>query len=148
MTTLLKINRLYILSLVILVQCMSPLLSEKDKLQILNVMKKQENCWNKGDIECFMEGYWKSDSLKFIGKSGITYGWQNTLDNYKKKYPGKAAMGRLDFEIISLEALGTNAVLLIGKWTLTRESDSPNGHFSLIWKKIKGVWVIVADHSS
>lgn len=123
-------------------------LKEEDKQQILSVMDKQVECWNNADIACFMEGYWKSDSLKFIGKSGITYGWQNTLENYKKRYPDKAAMGVLTFELISIEALAKDAVLLIGKWRLKRETDEPGGHYSLIWKRIEGKWVIIADHSS
>jgi len=123
-------------------------LKEKDKKKILSVMDRQVECWNKADIACFMEGYWKSDSLKFIGKSGITYGWQNTLDNYKKRYPDKATMGKLTFELISIEALAADAVLLIGKWHLNREADDLGGHYSLIWKRIDGKWVIIADHSS
>ncbi|HLC82952.1 MAG TPA: DUF4440 domain-containing protein, partial [Bacteroidia bacterium] len=66
---------------------------EDVKAIITKAMQDQEAAWNKGDLEAFMIPYWKSDSLKFVGKSGITYGWQNTLDNYKKNYPDKATMG-------------------------------------------------------
>jgi len=111
-------------------------------------MDEQVECWNNADIACFMEGYWKSDSLKFIGKSGITYGWKNTLENYKKSYPDKAAMGKLTFELVSIEALASDIVLLIGKWHLLRVADELGGHYSLIWKRIEGKWVIIADHSS
>ena len=85
-----------------------------------------------------MNGYWKSDSLKFIGKKGLTYGWQNTLENYKKSYPDKSAMGNLSFEIISVETLADEVSLVIGKWQLMRETDQPNGYFSLVWKKVEG----------
>ena len=124
-------------------------LSEKDKSAIHNVMAQQEKCWNAGDIDCFMNGYWRSDSLKFIGRKGLTYGWQQTLDNYKESYPDKAAMGQLKFDILSTELLSEGAVLLIGKWHLKREDNEDlGGHFSLNWKKIDNKWLIISDHSS
>ena len=95
-----------------------------------------------------MEGYWKSDSLRFIGKSGINYGWQATLDNYKKSYPDKAAMGQLEFDILSVEPLGSENYLVTGKWKLTRESDNPNGLFTLVWKRFGDDCKIIYDHSS
>lgn len=121
----------------------------EDKSAIELVMGKQEQCWNKGDIDCFMDGYWKSDSLQFIGSRGLTYGWQQTLDNYKKSYPDRATMGQLKFDILSMKLLSEGNVLLIGKWHLSREEkEDVGGHFSLNWKKINGQWVIIADHSS
>ena len=119
-----------------------------DKNEITLVLQNQQKAWNNGDIDGYMEGYWKSDSLKFIGKKGLTLGWENTLNNYKKSYPGKEAMGKLFFEMISFESLGNDVALVIGKWELKREKDNPNGYFSLIWKRVGGRWVIVADHSS
>jgi len=115
---------------------------------IEKVLAGQTEAWNEGDIEKYMEGYWKSDNLKFIGKSGVTMGWNATLERYKKAYPGKAGMGQLDFVLLSEEKLGEECYLVIGKWHLKREADELNGHFSLIWKKINGKWVIIADHSS
>ena len=121
---------------------------EKDKEAILAIMAAQEACWNKGDLQCFMKGYWESDELKFIGKSGITYGWDATLERYKKSYPDKAAMGKLTFDILHVDAIGKKQMLVVGKWHLQRAEDAPNGHFSLTWKKIDKEWVIIADHSS
>ena len=111
-------------------------------------LARQQQCWNDGNIKCFMDGYWKSDSLKFIGKSGIKYGWQETLDNYHKSYPDKAAMGILTFTLLNMEAIGTDHYLVTGKWHLKREKDEPNGLFTLIWQKIDGAWKIIYDHSS
>jgi len=115
---------------------------------IKKVMKKQESCWNTGDIHGFMEGYWKSENLRFMGKNGITYGWQKTLDRYLKRYPDKATMGQLNFEIISTESLAENKVLLLGSWKLMREKEPVGGYFSLIWQQIDGQWVIIFDHTS
>lgn len=115
--------------------------------EIRSIMAGQEKCWNSFDIDCFMESYWKSDSLRFIGKEGIIYGWQSTLERYKKTYSSQAQMGKLSFELLSFEDLG-NAVMVIGKWKLERAQDPIGGIFSLIWKQIAGKWVIVSDHTS
>lgn len=115
--------------------------------EILNVMQMQEEAWSNGDIDAFMTGYWQSNSLMFIGKNGIKYGWTTTLENYKKSYPDKTAMGKLEFEIIKLET-NKNTAYMLGKWSLIREKDNPNGYFTLYWKKINGKWVITIDHTS
>src|SRR5687767_8916921 len=86
--------------------------------KIMHVLDKQMKAWNEGNIEEYMQGYWKNDSLKFIGKKGISYGWNNTLQNYKSSYPGKAAMGKLTFKIITLEKLSRKNAYVIGKWSL------------------------------
>lgn len=116
--------------------------------QIRMKMERQELAWNKGDLEGFMEHYWHSDSLKFIGKSGLKYGWQTTLDNYRKSYPDKGAMGRLEFNIKSIEQVGNKSAFVIGEWHLYRSKDTLGGYYTLLWKYINGQWVIVADHSS
>ncbi len=119
-----------------------------DEKSIRETLAQQVDCWNEGDLECFMEGYWKSDQLVFVGSSGITYGWQKTLDNYKKNYPDKAAMGELSFDLIIVEPLSEDFWTIIGKWSLKRKNDNPNGHFSLIFRRLDDQWVIVSDHSS
>lgn len=124
------------------------LAQSKDELIIRNAMSEQLAAWNTGDIDRFMLTYWQSDSLKFIGKSGITYGWQNTLNNYKKGYPDTAAMGKLDFNILEVKRLSVLYFFVVGKWHLTRSIGDVGGHFTLLFKKIKNKWVIVADHSS
>jgi len=116
--------------------------------EITGIMKKQELAWNKADIEGFMQYYWKSDSLKFIGSKGITYGWQKTLDNYKKNYPNQDAMGILTFENSTMEQLSPERVFVIGKWHLKKKDSEVGGYYTLLWKKLKGKWVIVIDHTS
>ena len=123
-------------------------LKSKDRTAILEVLAKQEAAWNAGNLEAFMQGYWEDDSLRFIGKSGITYGWKSTLANYQRSYPDKAAMGKLEFKILRIEGMGKSAAHVTGAWHLVREKDEPKGYFTLLWRKIKGKWVIVADHSS
>lgn len=120
----------------------------KDEAAIRKVMDAQVTTWNDGNIDNFMKTYWQNDSLMFIGKSGITYGWQHTLDNYKKNYPDKAAMGQLTFKLLELKPLSSFYYFVVGQWHLQRSSDSLGGYFTLLFKKINGKWLIVADHSS
>ncbi len=119
-----------------------------DQEAIKAVLNKQESDWNRGDINAFMEGYWKSKKLQFIGAEGVTYGWEQTKSNYLKGYPNKEMLGELTFDIISIEKIGPHSAMLVGQWKLLRKKDKPSGHFLLIWKKIEGQWRIVADHTS
>ncbi|TQV88144.1 YybH family protein [Aliikangiella coralliicola] len=118
-----------------------------EKIIIQDIMRQQESAWNEGNLESFMQAYWQSEQLKFVGKNGIKYGWQATLDNYKKTYHDKAAMGELKFDILSVEVQSDSAFVL-GKWSLKRKTDNPSGFYTLLWKKIDGKWKIVIDHSS
>lgn len=130
-----------------LIICMF-LCKAQDKKAILSVLETQRLAWNRGDWEAYMQGYWHSDSLLFVGKSGPKYGWQTTLDNYKKGYPDKAAMGQLDFDILKVHLLDKTNAFVLGAWHLKREQDAPGGYFTLLLRKIKGEWKVVADHSS
>lgn len=149
--------------LIVLVVFVSLIVNAKtdDSAAIKKVMDAQEQAWNNGDLEGFMQGYWKSDKLKFVGKNGVTYGWQNTYDRYKKAYPDKKTMGKLKFEIISIESLGKKnfhavganplkdkSYMVVGKWQTLETPKAAQGYFTLIFKKIKGSWVIVTDHTS
>lgn len=116
---------------------------------IRQLMHEQAEAWSRGDLEGFMQPYWQSDSLMFIGKSGLTYGWQQTLDNYRRNYPDPQAMGKLSFDIISVKPLADGkAYFVVGKWHLTRSAGDLQGHYSLLWKEVNNNWIIVADHSS
>jgi ketosteroid isomerase-like protein len=121
---------------------------DKNARAILKLLDTQTAAWNKGDLQGFMKGYWENDSLRFIGKSGITYGWNNTLANYKRGYPDTAAMGKLQFTILVVKKLSSRYYEVVGKWYLKRSIGDASGHYTLLLRKIKGSWVIVSDHSS
>lgn len=119
-----------------------------DETAIRKLLDRQTTDWNRGDVERFMKGYWENDSLMFIGKSGVTYGYINTLNNYKKGYPDTVAMGKLAFTLIQLKKLSKKYYHVTGKWFLKRSIGDVGGHYTLLFRKIKGEWVIIADHSS
>ena len=121
---------------------------DKDEQAIRKILNDQIIAWNAGNIEEFMKGYWNSDSLMFIGKSGVTYGYQNTLMNYKKNYSNSDEMGTLSFDLIKVQRLARDYYFVVGKWHLKRKVGDVGGHYDLIFRKINGSWVIVSDHSS
>ncbi len=114
---------------------------------IEQAMIRQAECWNQQNVDGFMEPYWHSDSLRFMGKSGVTNGWQATLDRYKKNY-APDQMGTLQFSDLHFDVLSSEATWVDGQWTLFRSSDTLSGRFSLLWKRLDGRWQIVSDHSS
>jgi uncharacterized protein (TIGR02246 family) len=120
----------------------------KDESAIRQLLDQQTAAWNRGDVTNFMQGYWENDSLMFIGKSGVTYGWTNTLNNYKKGYPDAEAMGQLTFTLIQVKRLSKKYYHVTGKWFLKRSIGDVGGHYTLLLEKINGRWVIIADHSS
>tara|TARA_R110002050_G_scaffold300830_1_gene473838 strand:- start:1787 stop:2215 length:429 start_codon:yes stop_codon:yes gene_type:complete len=120
---------------------------EQDKKAIHKVLKSQRIAWSKDNIEEFMEGYWKSDSLKFYGSNGITYGWENTLDRYLKSYPTKDHTGTLSYKINDISKISDGAYYVLGEFHLKREVGNADGIFMLVFKKINGEWKIIADTS-
>lgn len=121
---------------------------DKDIETVKSILLAQQADWNRADIDVFMQPYWKSEELQFVGSSGVTYSWDNTMARYKRNYPNPDAMGQLSFDILQVYKLSKKVILLTGKFTLERKNDRPTGYFTLTWRKIKGQWVIIADHTS
>ncbi len=138
-------------SLVITIVFVANIAAQTDKraIAIRKVMDDQTAAWNRGDLDAFMSiGYWRSEKLKFVSGDRITYGWQQTLDNYKRTYATKTLMGTLTFSELEIEILSKDAAFVTGSWHLKREKDDPKGKFTLLFRKFKEGWRIVADHSS
>ena len=114
--------------------------------KIKDVLKQQKESWEEGDINGFMQGYWKSENLVFTSlKHKPAYGWKETLKRYQERYPTKASMGELKFEIIEVMLTSKNKAKLKGKWQLIRKEDNPNGIFWLDFKKLDDNWLIIKD---
>jgi uncharacterized protein (TIGR02246 family) len=119
-----------------------------DLAAIQSVLDRQQAAWNRGDVNTFLEGYWRSPELTFSGSSGITRGFAGVQERYRKNYPDKAAMGELRFSELEFRFLGPDAALVLGHWHLTREKGNIGGVFSLVWRKFPDGWKIVHDHTS
>ncbi|MDC8002890.1 nuclear transport factor 2 family protein [Aureisphaera galaxeae] len=138
----------FLCCIVLFTSCSAQTTEAEDKKAILAVMKTQEKAWSQNDLEGFMQGYWKSDSLKFYGSRGLTKGWDQTLANYKKGYPTKEHSGTLSFIIDDISKIEENSYWVMGQYHLKRSVGDANGNFLIIFKKIDGEWKIVADMSS
>jgi len=120
----------------------------KNEKAIRALLAAQTKAWNEGNLADFMEGYLPSDSLLFVGKSGPTYGFSNTLNNYKKGYPDTASMGKLTFTLLAVTPIEKKHYRVLGKWSLQRSKGDVSGYFTLLFQKIKGKWLVIQDHSS
>ncbi len=136
---------LFLLPLFLLMNCEE---ASPAREEIVRALKAQQDAWNKGSVESFMSFYHDNADLTFAGSNGITKGYQNVLNRYLANYNSPEKMGVLSFEILEFKALGDNAALVIGSWSLAREADNPGGYFTLIWQNIDGEWKIVHDHTS
>ena len=115
--------------------------------KIRGVLEQQVQAWNRGDIDGFMEHYWRSDSLTFSSGGKTTRGWQATIDGYKKRYPTPEKMGELTFSDLEMFPMGENAAYVLGQWHLKR-AEPVGGNFSLVFRRINQDWQIVHDHTS
>ncbi|GIU52393.1 hypothetical protein TUM4249_21930 [Shewanella sp. KT0246] len=116
--------------------------------RIRSVISNQEKAWNSGNIDAYMEGYWKSDKLRFVSNGKYNYGWDSILASYKRSYPTAQRMGKLSFNVREIKMLSNYAALVVGRWTLERAKDKPSGVFTLLIERIDDKWVITHDHSS
>jgi beta-aspartyl-peptidase (threonine type) len=123
--------------------------AEAAKKAIQKVLDDQDAAWNKGDLEGFMKGYWKSDKLTFFSAGTRTQGWQATLERYQKKYQGEGKeMGKLTFSELEVEILGPDAAVVRGRFQLVTSKEKPTGLFTLLLRKFPEGWRIVHDHTS
>ena len=134
--------------LVINISHSQSILPELDKNKIISVLKEQENSWNKGDVEGFMQGYIKSDFLVFNGSKGPFYGWDSVKERYLKTYPSKEKMGKLNFKIQNISLISSNVAQLLGQFFLNYPNEQVSGYFTLVFIKNKGKWLILSDHTS
>ena len=112
------------------------------------VLDAQSAAWNRGDIEGYMDGYARSDTIVFISGDNVTHGWQTVLDRYKKNYNSREKMGTLTFSNLEITRVGNDAAIVLGRWLLKRANDEPHGRFTLILRRTKQGWKIVHDHTS
>lgn len=138
---------IYIILIASLLSCQNTITTNV-KDDILEVLMTQQNAWNDGDIEGYMRGYFKSDSLRFASGGNVSYGWETTLERYAAGYPDKNSMGQLIFSEIDISIISENSALVFGKWELVRVLDHPCGLFTLLLKKTPEGWRIVHDHTS
>lgn len=143
-----EMKKILIVSFASILVSIGSFAQSSDEKEILGILERQTQSWNLGDLETFMKGYWENDSLMYIGKAGVTYGYNATLNSYRKNYGDTARMGKLTFQILHLKKLSPDYYFVVGKWFLKRSAGDVGGHYTLIFRKQNGKWEIIADHSS
>ena len=116
--------------------------------QIRSILRAQQDAWNHGDIDAFMNGYARSRSTIFVSEDTVRRGWETVRDRYRKKYPDCAKMGLLTFSDLEITSLGSDVAVVLGRWKLKRAQDQPHGRFTLIFRRLPEGWRIVHDHTS
>ena len=139
-------KRLLFIALLVVLSCSKNNATDIDAIK--QVLTTQQICWNNGDIDGFMLGYWNSDKFKFSWVNGIEYGWENALEKYKISYPTKESMGEFNFEILDVKLTSDTTAVLDGEWELIRKNDNPKGSFILIFQKIENNWLIISDYTT
>ena len=141
-------KKLLLISSLILILAGIATAQSKDEAIIRKILDGQTAAWNRGDIDGFMAGYWKSDKLEFVGGASVTRGWQATLDRYKKNYDTSDKMGTLSFSDLEFTQISKDAAFIVMTWSIARAKDNPHGKSTLLFRKFKEGWRIVVDHSS
>ena len=146
------VQHLFAFALVLLVALPAVAVETPATAAVRKVLAVQNEAWNRGDLEGFMQGYWKSDEIRFAGGDSFNYGWAATLQSYRKGYPDAAAMGQLSFDPLEVRELSPDVIYVFGKWKLMRTNEAankaPHGLFTLLFERKDGAWVITRDHSS
>lgn len=134
----------------LLIVSIRPVYADTDQgvAEIRQVIQAQEDAWNRGELEAFMNGYARSDNTTFVSGDEVTHGWQTVLDRYRRKYPNREKMGILSFSELDITLLGLDAAVVLGRWQLKRAEDAPHGRFTLIFRHRPEGWRIVQDHTS
>jgi len=125
-----------------------PTQSQNATAEIRSVLRAQQDAWNRGDIDGFMNGYGRSASTVFVSEDTIRRGWETVRERYRKKYSDRAKMGTLAFSDLEIMLLSPDAGVVLGRWSLKRANDQPHGRFTLIFKRLPEGWRIVHDHTS
>ena len=118
------------------------------KSEIESVLRAQEEAWNRGDIEEFMNGYWRSEKTVFVSGDEVTRGWEKVVERYKRNYSDRSKMGKLTFSDLEITTLSEDSAVALGSWKLERRKDQPHGRFTLIFRRFDNGWKIVHDHTS
>jgi ketosteroid isomerase-like protein len=116
--------------------------------EIKSVLHMQQDAWNRGDIDRFMNGYAHSRDTVFISEDTVRRGWETVRDRYREKYSDRAKMGVLTFSDLEIVLLSADSAVALGRWKLQRAKDRPHGRFTLILRRLPEGWRIVHDHTS
>ena len=128
--------------------CAGPQQSTSPVAEIQSVLRAQQDAWNRGDVDGFMNGYARSPSTVFVADDEVRRGWETVRERYRQKYSDRTKMGALAFSDVEIKPLSPDAAVVLGRWRLARANDEPHGRFTLIFRRLPAGWRIVHDHTS
>ncbi|MEM9706359.1 MAG: nuclear transport factor 2 family protein [Pseudomonadota bacterium] len=114
---------------------------------IRSVINAQAAAWNEGDLNAFMEGYWKSPNMRFVSGTDVTSGWAQTLRRYQDRYRDGGPLGVLSFRDLEVEMVTNDVAVVVGRYNLDDGGARDNGVFTLVMRRFDGAWRIVHDHT-
>lgn len=115
---------------------------------IRELMTRQTDAWNAGDLATFVADYLDSPRMRFVSGGSVRYGTDEVLERYRQNYPDRAAMGQLSFTDLDVRVLSDEFVFVFGRYNLERESDAPTGLFTLLFERTPDGWKMSHDHTS
>jgi beta-aspartyl-peptidase (threonine type) len=120
-----------------------------DRAAIAAVLGDQIAAWNRGDLAGYMDGYARSPALVFTSGGNVRHGWQDAFDHYQARYAtDPRAMGTLGFAIDSIDPVGADGAVVLGRWDLTGTAHPGRGVFTLVLERRPEGWRIIHDHTS
>src|SRR5215467_3926536 len=104
-----------------------------DRAAITAVLDRQIAAWNRGDLAAYMDGYARTPALVFTSGGNVRRGWQEAFDHYHARYAtDPKAMGALAFHVDSIDPVGADGAVVLGRWELTGTANAGRGVFSLV----------------
>jgi len=120
-----------------------------DRTAIAAVLANQIEAWNRGDLPSYMDGYARIPGLVFTSGGDVRHGWQDALNHYQARYAiDPRAMGTLDFQIESIDPVGADGAVVLGRWELSGSAHPGRGVFTLVLERRAEGWRIIHDHTS
>ena len=114
---------------------------------IVATLNAQAAAWNEGNLAAFMDIYWNDDNLKFVSGTSITKGWASTMKRYRERYADDSGLGQLSFEKTDVEMITDDVAVVTGRYNHVKNEEASSGAYTLVMKRIGGVWRIVHDHT-
>lgn len=128
---------------------------------IAGLLDASAAAWNRGDLDAFCSDY--AEDALFVSPSGTTRGRRAVLERYQKKYPDRAAMGTLAFEILeirlssgmegsvlgSARPAGIQSASVVARWSLAHPDKPAASGLTLLVLRPRGGghWEILQDAS-
>jgi uncharacterized protein (TIGR02246 family) len=136
--------------LLLVFACLAPAAAQLQPDEVLRVVQKSAEDWNRGDLNAFMQCYEQSEETTFVGTE-VSRGTSAVLARYRRAYPDTTAMGKTTFTELKVRPLSAELAIVTGRFTLVRKQElggNKTGLFTLVMRKTRLGWRVIHDHTS